>query len=193
MTMKKVFLLGDSIRMGYDRYVRELLEGEAEVCYSDDNGRFAGYTFIGIPAWSKLAGDPIEVAVVHWNNGHWDCAHFDDDANPYSTAEEYAVWLRRVYACIRRHFPNARVIFATTTGVAPGRYETMANPRSNEEIAAYNAAAERVMAELGVPVNDLAAFSADFPIDYYADAVHFTETGSRLLAGAVAEKIREYL
>ncbi|MBO4297162.1 MAG: SGNH/GDSL hydrolase family protein [Clostridia bacterium] len=191
--MKKVFLLGDSIRLGYDRYVRELLEGEAEVCYSDDNGRFAGYTFIGIPAWSRQAGDPDEVAVVHWNNGHWDCAHFDGDSEPYSTVEEYAAWLRRVHACIRRHFPNAQVIFATTTGVAPGRYERMANPRSNAEIAAYNAAAEQVMAELGVPVNDLAAFSADFPIGYYADEVHFTETGSRLLAGAVAEKIREYL
>ncbi len=63
--MKKVFLLGDSIRLGYDKFVRGLLEGEAEVFYSDDNGRFAGYTYIGIPAWKKLAGDPEEVGVVH--------------------------------------------------------------------------------------------------------------------------------
>ena len=191
--MKKVFLLGDSIRLGYDKFVRELLEGEAEVFYSDDNGRFAGYTFIGIPQWKNLAGDPDGVNVVHWNNDHWDCAHFFGDREPYSTVEEYAAWLKRVYGCIRRHFPNAQVIFATTTGVAPGRYEQMANPRSNEEIAAYNRAAERVMAELGVPVNDLAAFSRDFPIEYYADEVHFTETGYRLLAGAVAETIRKYL
>ena len=39
----------------------------------------------------------------------------------------------------------------------------------------------------------LAAFSRDFPIEYYADEVHFTETGYRLLAGAVAETIRKYL
>ena len=40
--MKRVLLLGDSIRMGYDEYVKELLEGEFEVVYDDaDNGRFA--------------------------------------------------------------------------------------------------------------------------------------------------------
>ena len=191
--MKKVFLLGDSIRLGYDKFVRELLEGTAEVFYSDDNGRFAGYTYIGIPQWKNLAGNPDEVNVVHWNNGHWDCAHFFGDSEPYSTIEEYVAWLRRVYGCIRRNFPNAQIIFATTTGVAPGRYAQMANPRSNEEIAGYNRAAKLLMAELGVPVNDLAAFSAGFPIDYYADEVHFTEAGSRLLAGAVAGKSREYL
>ncbi len=191
--MKKVFLLGDSIRIGYDEYVRELLKGTADVFYPEDNGRFAGYTYICIPQWKNLAGNPDEVNVVHWNCGHWDCAHFYRDSEPYSTVEEYSVWLRRVHNCIRRNFTAAQIIFATTTGVAPGRYEQMSSPRSNEEIALYNKAATQVMSELGVPVNDLAVYAANFPIDYYADEVHFTETGSRLLAGMVADKIRKYL
>ena len=136
--MKKVFLLGDSIRIGYDEFVRELLKGTADVFYPEDNGRFAGYTYVCIPQWKNLAGDPDQVNVVHWNCGHWDCAHFYRDSEPYSTVEEYAVWLRRVHDCIRRNFPAAQVIFATTTGVAPGRYEQMSSPRSNEEIALYN-------------------------------------------------------
>ncbi|MBR3502678.1 MAG: hypothetical protein IKO07_00360 [Clostridia bacterium] len=191
--MKKVFLLGDSIRVGYCAFVREMLAGQAEVYYSGDNDRFAGYTYIGIPQWKNLAGNPDEVAVVHWNNGHWDCAHFDRDGEPYSTVEEYAAWLPRVYRCIRRHFPNAKVIFATTTGIDPARYAEMSSPRSNEEIAAYNRAAEKVMADLGVPVNDLAALAASFPAAYYSDAVHFTDEGSHLLARAVADKVCEYL
>ena len=191
--MKKVFLLGDSIRMGYDDFVRDLLRGTAEVFYSEDNGRFAGYTYVNIPQWKHLADQPEEVNVVHWNSGHWDCAHFYRDSEPYSTPDEYAVWLKRVHLCIRRNFPSAQVIFATTTGVAPGRYAQMNSPRSNEEIAVYNQAALDVMAELGVPVNDLAAFTADFPLAYYADEVHFTEQGYRLLAEKVAGKIREYL
>ena len=69
----------------------------------------------------------------------------------------------------------------------------MSSPRSNEEIAAYNRAAEKVMADLGVPVNDLAALAASFPAAYYSDAVHFTDEGSRLLARAVADKVCEYL
>ena len=31
--MKKVLLLGDSIRMGYDDYVKEELDGKCEVVY----------------------------------------------------------------------------------------------------------------------------------------------------------------
>ena len=43
--MKKVLLLGDSIRMGYDDYVKEELDGKCEVVYdAEDNGRFAAYT-----------------------------------------------------------------------------------------------------------------------------------------------------
>ena len=43
--MKKVLLLGDSIRMGYDDYVKEALDGKCEVVYdAEDNGRFAAYT-----------------------------------------------------------------------------------------------------------------------------------------------------
>ena len=35
--MKKIVLFGDSIRMGYDKYVREALEGTAEVYYPEEN------------------------------------------------------------------------------------------------------------------------------------------------------------
>ena len=35
----KILLLGDSIRMGYGEFVREILNGKAEVFYPNDNGR----------------------------------------------------------------------------------------------------------------------------------------------------------
>ena len=42
--MKKVLLLGDSIRMGYDDYVKEILQGKCEVYYAaDENGRFSAF------------------------------------------------------------------------------------------------------------------------------------------------------
>jgi hypothetical protein len=38
--MKKVLLLGDSIRMGYDDYVKEILRDKCEVIYApEDNDR----------------------------------------------------------------------------------------------------------------------------------------------------------
>lgn len=42
--MKRVLLLGDSIRMGYDSMVKELLSDKYEVFFPEDNGRFSSYT-----------------------------------------------------------------------------------------------------------------------------------------------------
>lgn len=42
--MKRIFLIGDSIRIGYDQYVRELMADAAQLYWSDDNARFVGYT-----------------------------------------------------------------------------------------------------------------------------------------------------
>ena len=51
--MKKILLLGDSIRMGYDKYVRESLDGVAEVYYDDENSRFAAYILRYLQGWCK--------------------------------------------------------------------------------------------------------------------------------------------
>jgi Lysophospholipase L1 and related esterases len=191
--MQRAVLLGDSIRQGYERYVRELLEDRAEICAPRENCRFAGYMFISMPAWAREFGKPEEVSLVHWNSGHWDCAHFDDSPEPYSTVEEYAAWLERVHRAIVKHFPNAQIVFATTTLVDMTKYPAMANRRSNDEIKAYNDAALRVMNGLGVTVNDLAGLSSRFSSSYYADAVHMNEDGYRALAAQVADMIARHL
>ena len=42
--MKKVMLLGDSIRLGYRAKVAKLLEGQAMVAGPEENCRFSAYT-----------------------------------------------------------------------------------------------------------------------------------------------------
>lgn len=39
--MKKILILGDSIRQGYDKYVKMSFQDVAEVYYPGDNCRFA--------------------------------------------------------------------------------------------------------------------------------------------------------
>ena len=41
--MKNVLLIGDSIRVGYDKSVKKSLEGIANVYFPEDNCRFASY------------------------------------------------------------------------------------------------------------------------------------------------------
>ncbi len=41
--MKKIILIGDSIRQGYDKYVKLAFENTAQVYYTNDNCRFTTY------------------------------------------------------------------------------------------------------------------------------------------------------
>ena len=70
--MKNVILLGDSIRMGYDKSIKKTLEGKANVVFPEENCRFASYLLLYIPEYF----DNIEkenIDVIHWNAGLWDC------------------------------------------------------------------------------------------------------------------------
>ena len=51
--MKRVLLLGDSIRLGYEPFVKKGLKGLAEVVGSEDNGRFSKYTLWGVNLWAE--------------------------------------------------------------------------------------------------------------------------------------------
>ena len=49
--MKKVMLIGDSIRKGYDKYVKMALEDSAEVAYPKENCRFTPYVLRNLHTW----------------------------------------------------------------------------------------------------------------------------------------------
>lgn len=188
-----VLLIGDSIRYGappnspgYGIYVKEMLQGVANVYAPDDNCRFAEYTLRYIHDWAKEI-DAKSIDVIHWNNGLWDVLRLNGD-EPLSPPEIYEYFLRRVYAVLRKLFPNAKIIFALSTSVI----EEWADPnffRYNAEIEKYNEVAQNVMRELGVPVNDLYSITRTFDNSLHSDWVHFGHEGSKILAKAVVEKI----
>ena len=47
--MKNVLLIGDSIRVGYDKSVKASLEGIANVYFPAENCRFAAFVFRHLP------------------------------------------------------------------------------------------------------------------------------------------------
>ena len=93
--MKKILLLGDSIRMGYQQYVKEALEGEFEVRYPEDNGRFAAYTLWQANQMFKWNPD---IELVHFNNGYWDMNIEAPMTEAIHPIEEYKSFLRRIVA-----------------------------------------------------------------------------------------------
>lgn len=190
--MKRVFLVGDSIRIGYDSYVRELLEDEVQLYWSDDNARFVQYTLRYVGEWAKKDCDPEKIDLVHWNNGLWEVLRLLGD-EPQTPIGEYEANLKRIVRRMRKVFPNAKIIFGLTTSVIEERM----NPdfkRYNRDIEAYNAVARRVMEQEGIEVNDLYTVAKTMSDDWHAlDGTHYTEEGYKALAAQVAAAIRANL
>ena len=168
--MKNLFLVGDSIRMGYDKSVKKTLEGKVNVIYPDENCRFASYVLREFHEYLKdVKGEDIDV--VHWNAGLWDCLRlFGED--PHTPIDVYAYYIDRICVRIKKICPNAKIIFATSTRVIS---EKMSKDfkRYNEEIEKYNEAAVNVVKKHGFKINDLYAVSASLPEEAHSDPVHY--------------------
>lgn len=193
--MKKVLLLGDSIRMGYDDYVKELLKEECEVYYdAEDNGRFSSYTLWQMNQFFKHFG---HFDVVHWNNGYWDMNIEAPMTTAMHPVEEYVHYLHRILDEIRRN--GAVPVFATTTPIlSAGQAADISGTGAdsinynNDWVVEYNEAACRVMQEEKVRVNDLYTVCLEDPHYYKCeDLLHLTEEGYRRCAEQIAKVVRE--
>ena len=194
--MKRVLLLGDSIRMGYDKKVRALLQDEYEVIFSEeDNGRFAAYTLWQANQFFKNYG---HFDLVHWNNGYWDMNVEAPMTEAIHPLEEYVNYLKRIIRLIRQN--GAQIVFATTTpiyesGEAKDNTGTEASINySNDWVVTYNAAACELMKEENIPVNDLYSLCLKGPKYYKSeDMLHLTEEGYLEIAKQTAEYIRRMI
>ena len=180
--MKKVLLLGDSIRLiGYGETVAKKLAGEYEVWQPEDNCRFAKYTMRGLFEWRKeLEG----VDIIHWNNGLWDICTMVDDEN-FTPVELYADEMVRLAGMLKKRAKT--VIFATTTPVRAGNRDMC-----NEDIEAYNAAVVPRLKEMGIVINDLyTPVSEDIERNICDDLTHLSDAGIKICAEAVENVIRQ--
>ena len=91
--MKKVVLLGDSIRLiGYGTKVPELLKDCAEVWQYEGNCMFSNFTYRVLYDHRQS----IENAdVIHWNNGLWDVSRLFNDET-FNTLEDYVSNMKRI-------------------------------------------------------------------------------------------------
>lgn len=167
--MKNVLLLGDSIRIGYDKSVRKTLEGIANVHFPEENCRFAAYLLRYLHEYIEAAGCPPDV--IHWNAGLWDCLRLMQE-EPHTPIPVYQYYLDRLCSRIRKLCPNAKVIFATSTAVLSEKMDINFK-RYNEEIAEYNKAALEVVEKYGFTVNDLFPTSIALPEAAHSDPVHY--------------------
>lgn len=189
--MKKILLIGDSIRIGYDKYTKMAFDGIADVVYPADNTRFAAYVYRQQPEFHKLCGGNADV--VHWNAGLWDCLIMHDGMN-FTDIEVYKSYMERACVGFKRFFPNAKFIFATSTSVIESGYSQTGLRRLNSDIEAYNAAAVEIVTKHGMTVNDLYSLTKDMPAEYHSDMTHYyTKDGTRVITDQVVAHIEKAL
>lgn len=124
---KAVLLFGDSIRVGYAETVKEALSDIADVFYPLGNGRNTQYLMTGLYTWSSLC-NPEAVDLIHFNCGHWDAAHWNRDPLPLTPIPAYAENLRRIVWAMRKLFPHAKITFAASTPMCPGKEDPLNPP-----------------------------------------------------------------
>ena len=187
--MKKLLLIGDSVRMGYDRCVAMALEGKAQVLTPAENCRFAEYTYSELGTWEHNQRFGPDVDVIHWNVGLHDVRRFHGDP-PMTPPEIYGYYLERIILRLKDLYPGARQIFALTTPVRDEKYTDPWFSRKDADVVAINRTARAVAEKYGIPVNDLyAAAKTRDPDEIFNGAVHFNYAGSKLLAEAVLRAV----
>lgn len=185
--MKNVLLIGDSIRMGYDKSVKKTLENKANVIFPSENCRFAAYVLRYFHEFfGELKAENIDV--IHWNAGLWDCLRLFKE-EPQTPLEIYSYYIERICMRIKKLCPDAKVIFATSTSVLSEKMSENFK-RYNEEIEAYNAAAVKTVEKYGFAVNDLYTLSTSLPETTHSDSVHYyTPQGTK----AFTDQVLSYL
>ena len=189
--MKKILLLGDSIREGYDKYVKKAFDGTAEVYYPGENCRFAAYITRNLHDWKIKNSIEDDIDLIHWNAGLWDVLVLPDGEH-LTPLPMYQYYIERLCKMIALYFPKAKVIFATSTPIQEST-ETICK-RYNADIREYNAAAIEIVTKYGVQVNDLYSLCENMPISNYSDRVHmYTKDGTKLLTDHVVSVIEKAL
>ncbi len=191
--LPRVLLIGDSISMGYTVPVRKLLAGKANVHRIPENGGATKAGLARIDAW--LGTEKWDV--IHFNWGLHDLMFDPASARDPAQYEKdqltlYEKNLRTLTTRLKQ--TGAKLIWASSTPVA----EEMSSPRSPSHRSAvvktYNDVAARIMAENGIPIDDL--YSYVEPVQdkmRKPHDVHFGEEGSEFLARKVAEEITKAL
>jgi lysophospholipase L1-like esterase len=185
--MKKLILIGDSIRMGYQDTVAESLKDFAQIDCPEDNGGTSANVLAHLDAWA-IDKQPD---IVHINAGLHDLAR-EPDGSTRVAIDAYEQNVRTILTRLRDQ-TGALVIWALTTPVNQRlHHENKSFDRFEDDVVRYNAVARRVAEQMNVAINDLYTFVMDAGRDdlLVDDGVHFTDEGKRKLGDRVAQVVR---
>lgn len=187
--MKRVLLIGDSIRLHYQDEVKKLLGNEYEVMAPQENCRFSSYVLNSLRFWLAEFRNPD---VIHWNAGLWDTAILYHEDGCFISVEEYVANMKKILRELKK--TGAKIIFATTTPVHDEKIHfpgPMPPAHDNADVVKYNRAILEAFANENIVINDLFEIMyAEKELLLKEDMIHPNEEGIKKLGAAVANIIK---
>ena len=189
--LPEVLIIGDSISIGYFKPLQKRLKDIAVVHHNQGNAQHSAY---GLKKLDEWLGD-ARWDVIHFNHGLHDLKYIDERGRNTSVetgkqqipVDQYEQNLEEMVERLEK--TGAKLIFATTTPVPDGT-----NIRAKGDAVIYNRAAEKVMKQHGIQIDDLYSFALPRLKEIQrAQNVHFNPQGSELLAEQVAKSILKAL
>lgn len=207
--MKNVLLIGDSIRMGYQSRVAELLGDDVKIYAPDENCRYTKFTLWGMFSWMEGWNYP-KFDVIHWNTGTWDLHRCTVDGEVFVPLPEYLETNRRL--AIQMEYYSKNLIWAT---ILPGGKELDQAKKTNylvgddeqpnvflcdtmekwnADVRRYNEECAKMLRGRGIVINDLYSVIAGRTDEFISgDGIHPNDAGYDLLAQKVAGEIKKFL
>lgn len=200
--MPKVFLYGDSISMGYTPTVRKELRETADVYRIFRNGESSNEFIANMEKMRKTMFQPnfnygwdFKWDLIHFNVGLHDLKYLEGErldkvnGKQVSSISQYKKNLNEIFTYLIINYPDARLIFATTTPVPENEPGRIAG-----DAVKYNAAAREVLSGFPqIKINDLYAFTKPH-FEKWAISpgnVHYNELGMTEQGKEVAKVIKE--
>ena len=185
--MTDVALIGDSIRLNAEAFVREHLPASLRLFSPPVNCESSHNVAAHIRSWVPAS----TVDLVHLNCGLHDIRYDPGMDRPVSSPAEYVANLRTIFEYLAGI--GADVVWATSTPIDETLHNSAkASRRYRADLLAYNALSTGLAAEFGFAVNDLyeKVSALDPSALLLADGVHYNRAGNALIGGFIAEAIR---
>lgn len=182
--MKKVLMIGDSIRQNIQPMVFKLLSGIAEVHGPEDNCRFSRYTLWHLDDFLGEGG----YDVIHINCGIWDITRKEQFNNEcFTELYEYTRDMTKIIKALKK--TGAKIILASSTPV-----KNDSEFHKNEDIIMYNEALLRIAQKEDVIFSNLhSVINANKELYICEDNIHLSKEGIKVLGSVVADNIKVIL
>ena len=143
-----VLLIGDGISIGYTTYVRQELNGKANLHRTREDSGSSTNVLASLERW---------LGTNKWDVIYFNCGLSDlklvDETNHVATVEEYEQNLEQIAQQLNK--TGAKLIWASSTPVPAVK---MKIPRKSQDVPIYNATAKKVMDKHKIPICDLYSF-----------------------------------